>query len=68
MQGEFEIPEGKLYEGLTKSLGALRENPAMTIDPPSAKAIGKFSGGAPGKCRAADAGGGGKAIVSGLYW
>lgn len=43
VQGEFEIPESKLHEGLTKSLGALLENPATTIEPPPAKAMGKFS-------------------------
>lgn len=43
VQGEFEIPESKLHEGLTKSLGALLENPAMMIEPPPAKAMGKFS-------------------------
>lgn len=43
VQGEFEIPESKLHEGMTKSVGALLENPGLPIEPPAAKTMGKFS-------------------------
>lgn len=45
IQGEFIIPESKVHEGLTKSLGDLLEKPGQTIDPPAKKAMGAFQTG-----------------------
>lgn len=45
IQGEFSIPETKLHEGITKSLGGLLENPSQIIDPPAKKMSGAISAG-----------------------
>lgn len=45
IEGEFMIPETKLHDGMTKSLGAFLENPAQAIEPPAKKVIGSIGAG-----------------------
>lgn len=45
IQGEFTIPETKMHDGLTKSVGALLENPDQSIEPPAKKTMGAIGAG-----------------------
>lgn len=45
IQGEFAIPETKMHDGLTKSVGALLENPDQSIEPPAKKTMGAIGAG-----------------------
>lgn len=45
IQGEFVVPETKMHEGLTKSVGNLLESPAQAIEPPARKALGAIGSG-----------------------
>lgn len=45
VQGEFVIPETKMHDGLTKSVGKLLENPAQAVEPPAKKTMGTINAG-----------------------